>query len=95
MSTSSFGKKSDHPFAHLTSVRQILDEVSQNDALKALPALSGLFGSLRDQADEFLLEQQVEILGLIDEAAQPHVLKLQRDYFTAQPLDKSRENLLS
>ena len=87
-----FGKKSDHPLANLKSAQQVLDDVPKNDALKALQELGSWVESLRDHADEFRLDHQVAVLRLLDEAAQPHVRKLLRDYFSLQPLNKFQEN---
>ncbi|TAJ77171.1 MAG: hypothetical protein EPO42_10750 [Gallionellaceae bacterium] len=87
-----FGKKSDHPFANLKSAQQVLDDVPKTDALKALLELASWVESLRDHAEEFRLDHQVAVLRLLDEAAQPHLRKLLRDYFAVQPLNKFQEN---
>ena len=89
-----FGKKSDHPLADIKSAQQVLDLIPKTDALKALVEISSWIEALRDHADEFKLDHQVAILSLLDEAAQPHVRKLQHDYFTLQPLNKFQENRL-
>ncbi len=87
-----FGKKSDHPLVNLKSAQQVLADVPKIDALKALQELTSWVESLRDHADEFKLDHQVAVLRLLDEAAQPHVRKLLRDYFALQPLGKFQEN---
>lgn len=87
-----FGKKSDHPLANLKSAQQVLDDVPKADALKALLELTSWVESLRDHADEFRMDHQVAVLRLLDEAAQPHVRKLLRDYFAVQALNKFQEN---
>lgn len=87
-----FGKKSDHPLANLKSAQQVLADVPKGDAIKALQELTGWVESLRDHADEFRLDHEVAVLRLLDEAAQPHVRKLLRDYFSLQPLGKFQEN---
>ncbi|MEI7842109.1 MAG: hypothetical protein WCI39_03665 [Gallionellaceae bacterium] len=87
-----FGKKSDHPLANLKSAQQLLDDVPKADALKALQELTSWLESLRDHASEFRLDHHVTVLRMLDEAAQPHVRKLLRDYFALQPLNKFLEN---
>ena len=89
-----FGKKSDHPLADLKSAQQLLEVIPKADALKALAEISELMESLPERANEFRLDHQVALLGLLDEVAQPHVRKLLRDYFTVQPLNKFQENRL-
>lgn len=89
-----FGNKSDHPLADLKSAQQVLDLIPKADALKVLVEITSWLEELRDHTDEFKLDHQVAILSLLDEAAQPHVRKLQRDFFTLQPLNKFQENRL-
>ena len=89
-----FGKKSDHPLAEMKSVQALLGDVPKSDAVKALQELSGWLESLREHASEFKPEHEVAVLFLLDEAAQPHVRKLVREYFSVQPLNKFQENRL-
>ena len=89
-----FGKKSDHPLADLKSAQQLLEVIPKADSLKALAEISGWMESLLERENEFRVAHKVALLGLLDEAAQPHVRKLQRDYFTVQPLNKFQENRL-
>ncbi len=87
-----FGKKSDHPLADLKSAQRVLDDVPKTDSLKAMQELTGWLESLRDHADKFRLDHQVAVLRLLDEAAQVHVRKLQRDYFAVHTLGKFQES---
>lgn len=87
-----FGKKSDHPLADMKSVQTVLADVPKADVFKALQELAGWVESLRDHAEEFKPEHEVAVLRLLDEAAQPHVRKLLRDYFAVQPPIKFQEN---
>lgn len=89
-----FGKKSDHPLADIKSAQQILDEVPKNDSLNAVQEITGWIESIVELADEFRLDHELAVLRMFDEAAQPHVRKLMRDYFTVQPLSKFQENRL-
>lgn len=89
-----FGKKSDHPLADLKSAQQVLDDVSKSDALNALQELTDWIESIVEQADDFRLNHAFVVLRMFDEAAQPHVLKLLRDYFAVQSLSRFQENRL-
>lgn len=88
-----FGKKSDHPLAEVKSVQALLENLPKNDAHKSLMELTELIESVTEHA-EFQLDHQFAVLRLIDEAAQPYMRKLMREYFT--PFEKSefQENRL-
>jgi hypothetical protein len=87
-----FGKKSDHPLAEIKSAQQVLADVPKNDALNALQELTGWIESIVELADEFRLDHEFAVLRMFDEAAQPHVRRLLRDYFAVQPLSRFQEN---
>lgn len=89
-----FGKKSDHPLADIKTAQQLLDEVSKSDALNAVQELTDWIESLVELADGIRLDHEFTVLRMLDEAAQPHVRKLLRDYFSTQPLSKFQENRL-
>lgn len=93
MFSSLFGKKSDHPLADLKSAAALLEELPRNDAHKALMELTEWVESVGDNAD-FRLEHRFAVLRLLDEAAQPHLRKLAREYFSPQELSKFHENRL-
>jgi hypothetical protein len=94
MLASFFGKKSDHPLANLKSAQQMLELIPKTDAIKALEELASWVESLRDHSSAFSFDHQVTIMSLLDEAAQTHVRKLQREYFTLLPLNQFQENRL-
>ncbi len=94
MLASLFGKKSDHPLANLKSAQQVLDVIPKADSIKAVIELSSWLESLRDHSSQFSLDHLVLILGMLDEASQPHLKKLQREFFTLMPLNKFQENRL-
>ena len=89
-----FGRKSDHPLADIKSAQQILDDVPKNDALNAVQELTDWIESIVNMADDFRVDHEFAVLRMFDEAAQPHVRKLLRDYFAVQPLSKFQENRL-
>jgi len=75
------GSKSDHPMADLKEARKILDEVPAGDAHKALDELAHWLESVRG-AQGLKPDYQAQLYLLIDEAAQLHLRKLQRDYLS-------------
>ena len=93
MFSSLFGKRSDHPLADIKSAMALLVELPRSDAHKTLMELTEWVESAGDSAD-FRLEHQFAVLRLLDEAAQPHVRKLAREYFSPQELSKFQENRL-
>lgn len=89
-----FGNKSDHPLADIKSAQELLDGVPKNDALVVVHEVSDWIESLLEQAEEFRLDHELAVLRLFDDAVQPFVRKLLRDYFTVQPPSKFQENRL-
>ena len=88
-----FGKKSDHPLADIKSAQSLLEDLPRNDAFKSLAELAELIALLSEQA-EFKLDHEFAVLRLFDEAAQPYVRKLVREYFTPFEINKFQENRL-
>ncbi len=88
-----FGKKSDNPLADIKSAQALLEELPKNDAFRSLAELTELIELLSEQT-EFKLDHQFAVLRLYDEAAQPYVRKLVREYFTPFEVNKFQENRL-
>jgi len=88
-----FGKKSDHPLANVKSVQDLLDNLPKNDAFKSLMELTEMIESVPENTD-FKLDYQFVALRMIDDAAQPYVRKLSREYFTPFEISKFQENRL-
>ena len=76
-----FGKKSDHPLADVKSVQTLLGDLPKNDANRSLTELAELVESLFVNA-EFRADHQFTVLRMLDDAAQPFIKKLSREYFT-------------
>lgn len=89
-----FSKKADHPLAELKSAQEALAEVPKEDAVAAVQEITGWLESLADHQDEFKFDHYFTVLRMFDEAAQPHLRKLTRDFFAVQPLSKFQENRL-
>jgi len=88
-----FGKKSDNPMADIKSAQALLDDLPKNDAFRSLGDITELI-ELLSQQTEFKLDHQFAVLRLYDEAAQPFVRKLVREYFTPFEINKFQENRL-
>jgi hypothetical protein len=86
-----FGKKSDHPMADIKSAQALLDDLPKNDVHKLLMELTEWIESVSENTD-FKLDHQFAVLRLLDEAAQTHVRKLAREYFTPNESGKFQEN---
>ncbi len=88
-----FGKKSDHPLGDLKSVQELLENLPKNDAHRSLTELADLI-EMASALDEFKVDHQFAVLRMLDEAAQPFVRKLAREYFTPFEISKFQENRL-
>lgn len=87
------GGKPDHPMTNAREARRILEELPAQDAVKALEELAHWHESL-SLAEGFRPEQRVELLLLVDDAAQARVRKLTRDYLAQAPGSRFLENRL-
>ncbi len=87
-----FGGKADHPLANPKEVRRVLDTLPAQE-LKALDELSHWHESVSTAAG-FKPAERLQVTGALDEAAQPRLRKLSRDYFAATRPSRYQENLL-
>jgi hypothetical protein len=89
------GGKPDHPMADRKEAARVLGELPPQD-LKALDELAHWHESL-SAAGGFKADERVHRLGLVDEAAQPRLRKLSRDYLASVRSAKGsrpQENLI-
>jgi len=89
-----FGKKSDHPLADIKTAQQVLEGIPKNDALNVVQELTGWIETMVELAEDLRLDHELTVLNMFDEAAQPYVRKLLRDYFSVHALTKFQENRL-
>ncbi len=87
------GGKPDHPMADPKEARRLLEDLPPHDTVKALEELSHWFDSV-STAEGFKLEQRLQLLFQIDEAALPRARKLARDYFASARPSRVQENRL-
>jgi len=85
--------KPDHPLADAKEAKRVLDGVSANDPYKALEELAHWLDSA-STAEGFKPQDRIQVLYLIDEAAQPRLRKLGRDYSAATRPSRYTENLI-
>ncbi len=79
--------------ADIKSAQALLDDLPKNDAFRSLAELTE-FVELLSAHSDFKLDHQFAVLRLFDEAAQPYVRKLVREYFTPFEINKFQENRL-
>ena len=87
------GGNPDHPMADAREARRILEELPAQDPLKALEELAHWHESL-SHAEGFRPEQRIELLLLVDDAAQLRVRKLTREYLAQALGSRFQENRL-
>jgi len=78
------GGKPDHPMADAKEMRRLLDELPENDALKALEELAHWHESA-GVAEGFRPEARIQLLFSIDDAAQARLRRLGAEYLAARP----------
>ena len=83
--------KSDHPLADARAARKLLEGISAEDPIKALEDLGHWLESACTPAG-FRPEYRAQLVQMIDEAAQPHLRRLQREYLSSSRLSKVQEN---
>src|SRR5258708_9126792 len=85
------GGKPDHPMADAKEARRLLDELPAQDPLKALEELAHWHESV-STAESFRPDARIQALFAIDEAAQPRLRKITRDYLAVARPSRFQEN---
>ena len=85
--------KTDHPMSDAKDARKILDAIPAGDPFKALEDLNHWLDSVRTW-EGFRADHRFQLLEMVDDAQQPHLRRLQRDYLAAQRLSGHQENRL-
>lgn len=83
-------RKPDHPMADIKEARKLLGELPANDAVRSADELAHWLESAMVEAD-FKPDYRVQLVQLLDETAQPHLRKLERDYLASPRLAKFQE----
>src|SRR5260221_3124424 len=87
------GGKSDHPLADPEEAQRLLDALPTNDAGKALDELRHWVESVA-AAEGFKPEARIQLLITLDDAAQPLLRKLSKEYFATARPSRFHENRL-
>lgn len=88
-----FAQKNDHPLANPREMRKILNDLPKDNAFKAQDEITGWLESVAG-VDDFPVDRLYEVAQALDEAAQPHLRRLSREYFQAARLSRSEEKRL-
>ncbi|MBE0613910.1 MAG: hypothetical protein IH604_09620 [Burkholderiales bacterium] len=86
-------RKPDHPMADLKETKKLLAELPTGDAFKCLDELGHWLESVMAE-EGFKPEYRVQLVQLLDEAAQIPLRKLTRDYVASPRLSKFQETRL-
>ena len=86
-------RKPDHPMADLKEAKKLLAELPTGDAFKCLDELGHWLESVMAE-EGFKPEYRVQLVQLLDEAAQIPARKLARDYMASPRLAKFQETRL-
>jgi hypothetical protein len=88
-----FGQKDGHPLADARELKRVIDEVPRDNAFRALDEVLGWIESLRG-ANDFPPERLFETIRQLDDAAQPHLRRLAREYLHTVRLTRNDEKRL-
>lgn len=93
MILSLFSARPDHPLADAKELKRIIGEIPLDNAFKAVDEISGWLESLAN-ADGFRADLLFDVARQLDDAAQPHLRKLARDYLHSPRLSRPEEKKL-
>lgn len=88
-----FSSRPDHPLADAKELKRVIAELPLDNAFKAVDEIYGWFESLH-HADDFRVDHYFDVIRQLDEAAQPHLRRLARDYLHSPRLSKPEERRL-
>lgn len=82
-----------HPMADAKTARQLVADLSHYDPAKALDKIATWLDSI-SQTKAFKLQDRLELIDLLDKAADAHQRKLAQEYLSATRLKKADEDRL-
>lgn len=88
-----FGQKDVHPLADLHELKKIINELPKDNAFKSLDEIAGWLESLQTTSD-VAVDKLYEAARQLEEAAQPHLKRLSRDYLHTARLTRADEKRL-
>jgi hypothetical protein len=93
MILSLFSARPDHPLADPKELKRTISEIPLDNAFKAVDEVAGWLESLSN-AEGFRADQLFEVVRQLDDAAQPHIKTLARNYLNSPRLSRSEEKRL-
>ncbi len=88
-----FSSRPDHPLGDVKELKRVLVELPLDNAFKAVDEVYGWFESLQS-AEGFRVDHYFDVIRQLDEAAQPYIRRLTRDYLHSPRLSKGEERRL-
>lgn len=88
-----FASRPEHPLGDAKELKRVIAELPLGNAFKVVDEVYGWFESLQGSSD-FRIDHFFEIVRQLDEAVQPSIRQLTRDYLHAARLSKSEERRL-
>jgi hypothetical protein len=88
-----FPQRPDHPLADAKELKRILAELHVDKAANAVDELTSWFDSLK-HARNFRLDHYFDVLRQLDDAGQPHLRRLARDYLYSSYLSRREQQRL-
>ncbi|KAB2926183.1 MAG: hypothetical protein F9K30_06940 [Dechloromonas sp.] len=88
-----FGRKDLHPLADAHELKRIVGGLPKDNAFRAVDEIVGWLESAQ-AADTLTVDRLYEAVLLLDEAAQPHLRRLCRDYLHTARLSRAEEKRL-
>lgn len=88
-----FSSRPDHPLADAKELKRIIAELPIDNAFKAVDEIAGWLESLGN-ADGFRVDQLFDVMRQLDDAAQPHLKTLARNYLNSPRLSRADEKRL-
>lgn len=88
-----FGQKDVHPLADGRELKRIIDTLPRDNAFRAVDEIAGWLESLQ-ATDECPIDRVYEVARQLEEAAQPHLRRLVRDYLHTGRLSRADEKRL-
>ena len=88
-----FSTRPDHPLGDAKELKRVLVELPLDNSFRAVDEVYGWFESLQ-VADDFRVDHLFDVVRQLDDAAQPFIRRLSRDYLLAPRLSRSEERRL-
>ncbi len=88
-----FSSRPDHLLGDARELKRVLSELPPSNSFKVVDEVYGWFESLQPASD-FRVDHLFDVVRQLDEAAQPAIRRLSRDYLHSPRLSKSEERRL-